>query len=114
MKRISLLFSIIFIVYLPNFSQDSLKIKKNNRPNILLIVADDLGYSDIGAFGSEIATPFLDKMAAQGLRFSNFHTMPTCAPTRSILLTGADNHLVGLGAQQGAVTNRQKGNKRAL
>jgi arylsulfatase len=67
------------------------------RPNILLIVADDMGYSDIGAFGGEIATPTLDRLADEGLRLSNFHVLPTCSPTRSVLLSGVDNHLAGLG-----------------
>ncbi len=67
------------------------------KPNILLIVADDLGYSDIGAFGGEIATPTLDGLAKDGLRLSNFHVLPTCSPTRSVLLSGVDNHLAGMG-----------------
>ena len=66
------------------------------RPNILLIVADDLGYSDIGSFGGEIATPTLDTLAAEGLRLSNFHVLPSCSPTRSVLLSGVDNHQAGL------------------
>ncbi|MDH3818028.1 MAG: sulfatase-like hydrolase/transferase, partial [Myxococcales bacterium] len=67
------------------------------RPNILLIVADDMGYSDIGAYGGEIATPALDALAKEGLQLSNFHVLPTCSPTRSVLLSGMDNHRVGLG-----------------
>jgi arylsulfatase len=67
------------------------------RPNILLIVADDLGYSDIGAFGGEIATPTLDTLASQGLRLTNFHVLPSCSPTRSVLLSGMDNHQAGMG-----------------
>ena len=63
------------------------------RPNILLIVADDLGYSDIGPFGGEIATPTLDTLAREGLMLSNFHVLPTCSPSRSVLLSGVDNHL---------------------
>jgi arylsulfatase len=66
-------------------------------PNILLIVADDLGYSDIGAFGGEIGTPVLDRLAGEGLRFSNFHVLPTCSPTRAALLSGNDNHVAGMG-----------------
>lgn len=54
---------------------------KPKRPNILLIVADDMGYSDIGSFGGEIATTALDNPAREGLRFSNFHVLPTCSPT---------------------------------
>ncbi len=64
---------------------------------ILLIVADDLGYSDIGPFGGEIATPVLDALAREGLMFSNFHVLPTCSPSRSALLSGVDNHLAGMG-----------------
>ena len=82
---------------------------QNTRPNILLIVADDLGYTNIGAFGGEIATPVLDKIAAQSRLYSNFHTMPTCAPTRSILLTGSDNHLIGLGTQHTGFIKKNKG-----
>ncbi len=55
-------------------AQDQSSVK---RPNILLIVADDMGYSDIGAFGGEISTPNLDRLASEGLRLSNFHVLPT-------------------------------------
>ena len=57
-----------------------------DKPNILLIVADDLGYSDIGPFGAEIATPTLDALARDGLMLTNFHVLPSCSPTRSVLL----------------------------
>jgi arylsulfatase A-like enzyme len=67
------------------------------RPNILLIVADDMGYSDIGAFGGEISTPALDMLASEGLRLANFHVLPSCSPTRSVLLSGMDNHQAGVG-----------------
>jgi arylsulfatase len=67
------------------------------RPNFLVIVADDLGFSDIGAFGGEIETPSLDALAARGLKLTGFHTSPTCSVTRSMLLTGLDNHEAGLG-----------------
>ena len=66
-------------------------------PNILLIVADDLGYSDLGAYGAEIDTPNLDALAREGLQLTNFHVAPTCSPTRSMLFSGTDNHLAGLG-----------------
>jgi arylsulfatase len=66
-------------------------------PNILLIVADDLGYSDIASFGGEISTPVLDQLANEGLRFSNFHVLPTCSPTRAALMSGNDNHVAGMG-----------------
>ena len=70
---------------------------KVSRPNIIIIVADDLGYSDIGPFGSEIQTPVLSQLAKESMLFSNFHVQPTCSPTRSSLLTGNDNHIAGLG-----------------
>lgn len=70
---------------------------QEKKPNFLVIVADDLGYSDLGAFGGEIATPNLDKLAMGGVRFTGFHTAPTCSPTRSMLLSGTDNHRAGLG-----------------
>jgi arylsulfatase len=67
------------------------------RPNIVVILGDDLGFSDMGAFGSEIKTPNLDALAREGTRFANFYTHASCSPTRSILLTGVDTHLNGLG-----------------
>lgn len=79
------------------------------RPNILMILADDLGYSDIGSFGGEIATPVLDELAFEGVRFISLYTAPTCSPTRAMLLTGADNHLVGLGAMAEQILPSQKG-----
>ena len=59
----------------------------NKKPNFLIILADDLGYSDISSFGSEIDTPGIDSLAKSGVKFSNFHVAATCSPTRSILLT---------------------------
>jgi arylsulfatase len=68
-----------------------------DRPNFLVILGDDIGYSDLGAFGSEIATPNLDRLAAEGRILRNFHSTPLCATSRAELLTGADHHLVGVG-----------------
>jgi arylsulfatase len=79
------------------------------RPNILLIMADDMGYTDIGAFGSEIQTPHVDALAEEGVRFSNFHTSVSCSPTRSMLMTGTDNHIAGLGNMAELMTPEQKG-----
>ena len=67
------------------------------RPNIILIVADDLGFSDIASYGGEIRTPNIDRLAGEGLRFTNFYVAASCSPTRSMLLTGLDNHVIGLG-----------------
>lgn len=68
------------------------------RPNILVIVADDLGYSDLGVYGSEIATPNIDALANTGRLLTNFHTRAVCSPTRASLLSGSDHHLAGLGS----------------
>jgi arylsulfatase A-like enzyme len=69
----------------------------NPRPNFLIIVADDLGYSDTGPFGSEISTPHRERIAQSGVRLTNFHTASACSPTRSMLFSGTDNHIAGLG-----------------
>jgi len=79
------------------------------RPNFLVIVADDLGFSDLGAFGGEIETPRLDALARQGLRFTDFHTAPACSPTRAMLLTGVDHHTAGLGTLDEVSSRRQRG-----
>ena len=79
------------------------------RPNILIILADDLGFTDLGSFGGEIDTPNLDALAFSGLRLSNFHMAPTCAPSRGMLLSGTDNHLAGLGTQENLTTDNQRG-----
>jgi arylsulfatase A-like enzyme len=68
------------------------------RPNFLLIVADDLGFSDLGAFGGEIDTPHLDALALSGVRLTGFHSAPTCSPTRAMLMTGTDPHIAGIGS----------------
>ena len=73
-----------------------------NPPNIVLILVDDMGYTDIGAFGSEVATPNLDALAFAGVRLTNFHSSPQCAPTRSMLLSGSDNHKAGMGSMFGS------------
>lgn len=67
------------------------------QPNFLLIVVDDMGYSDCQPFGGEIRTPNLQQLADNGVRFRNFHTSSLCAPTRAMLLSGCDNHQAGLG-----------------
>lgn len=69
------------------------------RPNILLIVADDLGYVDLGVHGSAIQTPNIDELASAGSLFTQFHTAPLCAPTRAMLLSGNNNHVAGMARQ---------------
>ena len=72
-----------------------------SRPNIVLILADDLGYSDLGCYGSEIATPNLDNLAANGLRFTQFYNTARCWPTRAVLMTGYYAQQVGRDALPG-------------
>ncbi|MBN2592336.1 MAG: sulfatase-like hydrolase/transferase, partial [Sedimentisphaerales bacterium] len=67
------------------------------KPNIILIMADDMGYSDIGCFGGEIHTPNLDELAAGGLRFTQFYNTARCCPTRASLMTGLYQHQAGVG-----------------
>jgi len=66
-------------------------------PNVVLMMCDDLGYADLGCYGSEIATPNLDRLASGGLRYTNFHAAPMCSPSRASLLTGVNHHLAGFG-----------------
>ncbi|MCL4163061.1 UNVERIFIED_CONTAM: hypothetical protein GTU68_019476, partial [Idotea baltica] len=86
--------SILFVVSLilascttANVEQTDTVSAKAEKPNILLIVADDLGMADIGAFGSEIRTPSIDQIAHQGVTLTNFYTSATCSPTRSMLMS---------------------------
>ncbi len=118
MKKMKLFYYMIILVMIISCNQKKQETKKeikketetkSQRPNILLLVADDMGLSDIGPFGSEIQTPALNKLADQGVLLSNFHVLPTCSPSRSVLLTGVDNHLTGLGAMGERTTPKQKG-----
>ena len=70
---------------------------KKKLPNIVLIMADDMGYSDIGCFGGEIDTPKLNRLAANGLRFTQFYNTARCCPTRAALMTGLYQHQAGMG-----------------
>lgn len=77
---------------------DSNAVITPKKPNVLFIMADDLGYSDLGAFGGEISTPNLDALTQEGRILTDYHTAPTCSPTRSQLLSGTDHHQAGIGA----------------
>ena len=79
------------------------------RPNIVVILGDDLGYADLGSFGSEIRTPNLDSLAKTGVRFTNFYTNPSCSPTRATLLSGVDTHRNGLGNMDEWTAPNQRG-----
>lgn len=81
----------------------------SDRPNIVLMVVDDLGYSDLGAFGGEIATPNLDALIAEGVQLTNFYAAPACSPTRSMLMSGTDNHIAGLGNMAELLVDEQRG-----
>lgn len=87
--------SIILIVFLGIMS--SCTQRETNPPDILLILADDMGYSDLGCYGSEIQTPNLDRLAANGLRFTRFYNTARCCPTRASLFTGLYPHQAGMG-----------------
>ncbi len=78
--------------------------QKTSRPNIIVILADDMGYSDIGCFGSEIETPNIDQLASNGLRMSQFYNTARCCPTRASLLTGLYPHMAGMGHMTGNPT----------
>ncbi|MBT5503878.1 MAG: sulfatase-like hydrolase/transferase, partial [Actinobacteria bacterium] len=67
-----------------------------DAPNIIVMLCDDLGFADLGCYGSEIETPHLDRLAQEGLRYTNFHVNPMCSPTRASLLTGLNHHLAGV------------------
>ena len=67
------------------------------RPNVLLVVVDDAGYSDLGTYGGDASTPVIDALAARGTKLARFYTSPQCGPSRAMLLTGSDNHDVGIG-----------------
>lgn len=81
----------------------------DERPNILLVMADDLGWTDVGAYGGEIETPNLDALAENGLLFTDFHASVSCSPTRAMLMSGNDNHVAGLGTMGEILAPNQAG-----
>ena len=83
-------FSVVLILLFVNLAVGA------ERPNVVLILADDLGFTDISPFGSEISTPNIAKLAADGFSFTNYHTAANCAPARAMLLTGVDSHRNGV------------------
>ena len=101
--------SFFLVLMLANMGVFAAGGNNSDAPNILLIVVDDVGFTDLGSFGGEIETPNLDKLAYDGMRLTNFYTAPTCSPTRAMLLTGVDNHLVGLGNMHEELSPNQKG-----
>lgn len=98
MKKSQLiLFTFLFLTLGTAFSANKINSKKAERPNIIVILVDDMGYSDLGCTGAEIQTPNLDKMASEGAMFTNFHNTSRCCPTRASLLTGQYQWDAGMG-----------------
>ncbi len=96
MKPLSLAAAILVTISLC-IQAHSAENKKPPRPNIIIVLVDDMGYSDIGCYGGEIDTPNLDRLASKGLRFTQFYNAGRCCPTRASLLTGRHPHQVGIG-----------------
>lgn len=99
----------LFIAMLLAVSSTAFAADTPRRPNIVLILGDDMGFSDMGMFGSEIKTPNLDSLAKDGVRFTNFYTQASCSPTRSVLLSGVDTHQNGLGNMDEWTAPNQRG-----
>ncbi len=108
MRAIRILFMVIAVLVF-GASIASPPQAANKKPNILLVMADDMGWTDIGPFGGEIETPNLDTLAKEGVKFSNFHVSISCSPTRSMLLSGTDNHIAGLGTMGEMIAPIQQG-----
>ncbi|MCG8311195.1 MAG: arylsulfatase [Cytophagales bacterium] len=111
MKNLSLIKLVICAISSVIFSceNDSKNLMESKKPNILLVVADDLGWTDLGCYGSEIRTPNIDELANNSVLFTDFHVSQSCSPTRSMLLTGNDNHIAGMGNMAELLTPEQKG-----
>ena len=100
MRKVLFLTSFLFMVSISMAS---------DKPNFLLVMADDMGWTDLGCFGSEIDTPNLDSLAERGMMFTDFHVSVSCSPTRSMLLSGNDNHVAGLGTMGELLTEEHAG-----
>ncbi len=96
-------------LYQTVFAQQQTSHLHQQHPNILLIVGDDFGYSDIGSFGSVISTPNLDALTKEGKILTNYHTIPVCSPARVSLLTGVDHHIGGIGTMYELIAPNQVG-----
>ena len=97
MKRTAFFLILVFLTIFQSCESPKEKPKKEIPPNIILILADDMGYSDIGCYGGEINTPALDQLAANGLRFTQFYNGARCCPSRASLLTGLYPQQAGIG-----------------
>lgn len=96
MKRALLLFALAVLLATLLAASAAGQAPVYSRPNVVIIMFDDAGFADIGAFGSELRTPNIDRLAANGLRFTQFHTTGLCSPSRAALLTGRNHHTVGM------------------
>src|SRR5881227_3246065 len=97
MSRISLLAAAVALAVLPTVRAADAP----PRPNVVIVLADDMGFSDLGCYGGEIRTPNLDALAANGLRFTQFYNCTRCCPSRASLLTGLYPHQAGVGHMTG-------------
>lgn len=104
-----IIFLLCLLLFSCNQQEKSATTKQSKSPNILLIVADDLGFTDLGCYGSEIKTPNIDALAVQSTRFTSFCTGPTCSPTRGMLLSGVDAHKNGYGTMMDDWADNQMG-----
>jgi arylsulfatase A-like enzyme len=96
-KRYVMVVSIFMLIFFLLVSYSGQLLAQSKRPNIVIILADDMGFADLSSFGGEINTPNMDALAGEGVRFTQFYTHASCSPTRSTLLSGVDTHLNGLG-----------------
>ncbi len=97
MKTVKLLAILVMISFTIKAQNKSIQPKSAERPNIILIMSDDMGYSDIGCYGGDVQTPNLDALAKSGLRLTEFYNGARCCPTRASLMTGCYPHQVGIG-----------------
>ena len=109
LKKLTLLFVASAVITSPLFAAAEMAEKKDERPNILLVVADDLGFGDLSLSGSITKTPNIDDLANKGVAFTNFNASPVCSITRGMLMTGNNNSEIGLSAFDYAVYPPSKG-----
>ncbi|WP_296310534.1 sulfatase-like hydrolase/transferase [Erythrobacter sp.] len=107
MRRLWLVFAAGLAAVSPVWAQQPAN--SSGRPNIVIILADDWGFTDVGAFGGEIATPHLDALALEGVRFANFHVAGSCSPTRAMLQTGVRSHRAGVGNMPETIPPQHRG-----
>src|SRR3954468_3681229 len=89
--------TVLIILALTGFLRVAARAEEKPKPNIIVILVDDMGFSDLGCYGSEIPTPNIDKLAAGGVKFTQFYNTGRCCPTRAALLTGLYPHQAGVG-----------------